>query len=227
MAVPDEPGGIDEPGGGIEIVPTEATINYRNQGPLNFTAKAQARRNPDQWIHWLTAFAPATQEPWSSYATRKFNFGEASNTAGENYYVDGIWRLYGESGEISETHPVAITLDDVEVARITAIGQEVSVAVNYVKSQTMRAIRPNGPAGVAVIGQEWTHAYDTSGTAPQITATDDILTVSYTDAWSAPRPGVLTAQARIIGADGEPVATAPYALTLTITSSDDGGGWAS
>lgn len=216
------------------ITETDLTFSYDPNdsiaSKLNAFAKADIQRAPTDILFWEYEFTPLLiEDPNFNSTDLSFDGSSSEVGVGQRFLENGRFRFTVTSGDLSATNTVELheARYDGQTIHVlhtfTAIGQTYDIDAPPGKPLYLKVVQPEpGPFIAAVINERQTHYYAWSGVIPQFTTNGDLLRVT-TD--GAPKPGQLTARARLYDGNGVLLAESNV-ITLHLIETAPGGGGA-
>lgn len=180
----------------------------------SFTAIAQVClcADPEDVLLWETQFMPVQIEDGGLNFQIQFNASGPECLNGAMGLPPGVYQITVEIMDDSESldstgNTLELRLNNNPIETFTANDQVFTTTIAYptepnTPSALLTAFQPNNQF-IAYLRVIRTHAYNEQGVMPEIKAEGAQLKVSYTENWGNPRPGTLTARARLYDIHGE------------------------
>lgn len=190
------------------------TLNFE-YAELKAIAMVDATVAPGQTLLWDWNFAPA-QEPADVDFIINFNSDDPVGNFGFNFNSE--WQFTAEAG-IDASHPVTIAADNGNyepgeiLHTLTAVGDVFTLTLEDPNDHLFWIYQ--SPEQTAVVYVQQKYQYANSGVLPDILACGHTLNMTYFE-WDTPRPGVLTASAKLYDADGQ-LLIISNPITLTVS----------
>lgn len=197
-----------------------------NNRPFTLIAKVDAVINPSDTLLWDYEFTHLmVPDEWGYEFI--VNFDGVSNEIIQGYQslYDGQWSITAESGVLGAEPSIELFYTDenghpqsAPFLTLTTLNETHEIIIPQGSTAYIK-IRQAGDLSIATIKIRHTASFNTQGELPRVSTAGDQFTVHYD---YSPRPGVLTARAKIYDATGI-VQTVSDDITLTISGSNGGG----